>query len=185
MGVPSPRSSKANNKQCECQADIKIREIRTQNLQLFMPECIRTTLSGHLMHPAVYAERYITAVIYIFLLLLIIGAFIYFASIPLLFEKTFTNEGVEVTFHSGNLTIKNGDKIITGTYEWDSKGNEYYIHCKDSENNKYEYRFKYNEDTGGSLCLLVGNECQTIYYPKIKIDETEAGKTSLQMTCIK
>ena len=118
-------------------------------------------------------------------ILLIIGAFIYFASIPLLFEKTFTNEGVEVTFHSGNLTIKNGDKIITGTYEWDSKGNEYYIHCKDSENNKYEYRFKYNEDTGGSLCLLVGNECQTIYYPKIKTDETEAGKTSLQMTCIK
>ncbi len=100
-------------------------------------------------------------------IVLFIGAFIFFVSSPLVFEKTFINEETEITFRSGNFTIKNDDKIIMGTYEWESKGNEYYIHGKDSKNNKYEYRFTYNEDTGGSLCLWAEDECQILYSPKI------------------
>ena len=100
-------------------------------------------------------------------IVLIIGAFIFFVGSPLVFEKTFTSEGVEVTFHSGSFTIKNNDEIITGTYEWESKGNDYYIHGIDSKKNKYEYHFTYNEDTGGSLCLLDGDDCQILYSPKI------------------
>ena len=100
-------------------------------------------------------------------IILLLGTFIFFASSPLVFEKSFTNEGVEVMFQSGSFTIKSDDVVISGTYEWESKGNEYYIHGKDSKNNKYEYRFIYNEDTGGSLCLLDGDVCQIIYSPNI------------------
>ena len=100
-------------------------------------------------------------------IVLILAAFLFFASSPTVFEKTFTNEEVEITFHSGSFTIKDKKKTITGTYEWESKGDEYFIHCKDSKNNKYEYRFTNNVDTGGSLCLLDGDDCLIVYSPNL------------------
>lgn len=107
------------------------------------------------------------SVVIVVRIILLVGAFIFFVSSPLVFEKTFTSKGEKVSFKSGNFTIKSDDKIITGTYEWESKGNDYFIHGKDSKKNKYEYRFTYNEDTGGSLCLLDGDDCQVLYSPNI------------------
>ena len=109
----------------------------------------------------------IGTVVIVIRIVLFIGVFIFFANSPLVFEKTFTNEKVEVTFRSGNFTIKNDGEIINGTYEWESKGNDYFIHGIDSKNNKYEYRFTYNEDTEGSLCLLDGDDCKVLYSPNI------------------
>ena len=105
------------------------------------------------------------SVVIVVRIVLLIGAFIFFTSSPLVFEKKFINDGVEVTFNSGNFTIENNDEIITGTYVWESKGNDYFIHGKDAKKNKYEYRYTYNENTGGSLCLLDGDNCKILYSP--------------------
>lgn len=123
----------------------------------FVPQIKRTLIKkfGSSMGTVVIVVR----------IVLFLGAFIFLASSPLVFEKKFTNEVAEVTFKSGSFIIKSDSEIITGTYEWESKGNDYFIHGKDSKHNKYEYRFTYNEDTGGSLCLLDGDDCQIFYSP--------------------
>lgn len=126
----------------------------------FIPQIRRTLIKkfGSSMKTIVIVVR----------IVLLLGAFMFLVSSPLVFEKTFTNEGTEVSFKAGSFTIKNDNKIITGTYEWESKGNDYYIHGKDYKHNKYEYRYTYNESTGGSLCLLDGDDCQIFYVPIVK-----------------
>ncbi len=100
-------------------------------------------------------------------IVLLLGAFIFFVSSPMVFENTFTNDGVEITFRAGSFTIKENDSIITGTYTWESRGDNYYIHCEDHKHNKYEYLYTTNPDTGGSLCLLEEEECKKLYSPNI------------------
>ena len=107
------------------------------------------------------------AIVIVIRIVLFLGTFILFASGPMVFENTYKSDGVEVTFQSGSFTIKDNNKIITGTYEWESKDNDYFIHAKDSQNKKYEYRYTANPDTGGSLCLLDGEDCIVLYTPNI------------------
>jgi len=100
-------------------------------------------------------------------IVLFFACFILLVSTPMVFEKTFTNDNEKVTFKSGSFTIKGNDSIITGTYEWESKGDNYYIHCEDQKHNKYEYLYTANPDTGGSLCLLEEEDCTIVYSPSI------------------
>ncbi len=96
----------------------------------------------------------------------VILCFIILVNSPSKFENTFKGEdGTEITLKEGKVTIKTGDTEIHGTYQWESKDNDYYIHVKgDNVDENLEYRYRSNED-GGSLCLLENNECTTIYLP--------------------
>ena len=85
---------------------------------------------------------------------------------PSKFENTFKGEdGTEITIKEGKVSIITGDTKIQGTYQWETKDNDYYIHVKGNNvGEDLEYRYRSNED-GGSLCLLENNECTTIYLP--------------------
>ena len=100
-------------------------------------------------------------------IILIILAFVILASLPVEFENTYiSDDGTIISLENGNISIISGDNKISGTYTWDSKDNDYYIHAQgDALNGKLEYHYHSNED-GGSLCLLENNKCTTIYLPK-------------------
>ena len=85
---------------------------------------------------------------------------------PSEFENTFKGEdGTEITIKEGKVSIITGDTKIQGTYQWETKDNDYYIYVKGNNvGEDLEYRYRSNED-GGSLCLLENNECTTIYLP--------------------
>ena len=103
-------------------------------------------------------------IITILRIVLLITAFIYLASEPTVFENTYKGEdGTKITIKEGKISIINEDIEIKGTYNWESKNNDYYIHVQ-STNEDLEYRYRNNED-GGSLCLLKNNKCTTIYLP--------------------
>lgn len=81
------------------------------------------------------------------------------------FENTFKGEdGVRITLENGQYTRIESDLKITGSYRWDTKDNDYYIHVQAKDNQNYEYRYRAS-DEGGSLCLLDNNQCRTIYLP--------------------
>lgn len=98
--------------------------------------------------------------------ILIILLFIILASGPVEFENTFKGEdGTQITLKEGKVSIITGDTEIQGTYHWETKDNDYYIHVKGKNvDEDMEYRYRSNED-GGSLCLLENNQCTTIYQP--------------------
>ena len=124
----------------------------------FIPQLKRFLMKkfGSSMGPIVLIGRIVFVVL----------CFIILVNSPSKFENTFKGEdGTEITLKEGRVTIKTGDTEIQGTYQWESKDNDYYIHVKgDNVGDNLEYRYRSNED-GGSLCLLENNECTTIYLP--------------------
>ena len=105
-------------------------------------------------------------VIIIIRIILVIVSFITIASGPVEFENTFKGEdGTQITIKEGKISIIKDNTKITGTYNWETKDNDYYIHVQGKNvNENLEYRYRKNED-GGSLCLLENNQCTTIYSP--------------------
>ena len=124
----------------------------------FIPQLKRSLIKkyGYNMHRIVIITRVI----------LIILLFIILASGPVEFENTFKGEdGTKITLKDGKISIVTGDTEIQGTYHWETKDNDYYIHVKGKNvDEDIEYRYRSNED-GGSLCLLESNQCTTIYQP--------------------
>ena len=124
----------------------------------FIPQLKRSLIKkyGYNMNKIVIITRVI----------LIILLFIILASGPVEFENTFKGEdGTQITLKEGKVSIITGDTEIQGTYHWETKDNDYYIHVKGKNvDEDMEYRYRSNED-GGSLCLLENNQCTTIYQP--------------------
>ena len=124
----------------------------------FIPQLKRSLIKkyGYNMNKIVIITRVI----------LIILLFIILASGPVEFENTFKGEdGTQITLKEGKVSIITGDTEIHGTYLWETKDNDYYIHVKGKNvDEDMEYRYRSNED-GGSLCLLENNQCTTIYQP--------------------
>lgn len=124
----------------------------------FIPQLKRSLIKkyGYNMNKIVIITRVI----------LIILLFIILASGPVEFENTFKGEdGTQITLKEGKVSIITGDTEIQGTYHWETKDNDYYIHVKGKNvDEDMEYRYRSNED-GGSLCLLEDNQCTTIYQP--------------------
>ena len=85
---------------------------------------------------------------------------------PIAFENPFKGEdGTEIILKEGKASIVMEDTEIQGTYHWDTKEDDYYIHVKGKIGDEdIEYWYRANED-GGSLCLLKEGECLTIYLP--------------------
>ena len=108
----------------------------------------------------------INTVVIIGRIILMVIAFIALASSPAEFENTFKgNDGTEITLKSGNISIIKENTRITGTYNWETKSNDYYIHAQSKNTNEnLEYLYHSNEN-GGTLCLLENNQCTTIYSP--------------------
>jgi len=105
-------------------------------------------------------------IVIVFRIVILVFAFVLFASGPIAFENTFKGEdGTKITLKEGKASIVMGDTEIQGTYHWDTKEDDYYIHVKGKNvDEDIEYRYRANED-GGSLCLLKDGECTTIYLP--------------------
>ncbi len=98
--------------------------------------------------------------------ILLLGAFILLASGPVEFENTFKGEdGTTIILKEGKVSITKEDTVIQGTYHWDTKDNDYYIHVQGKNlDEDMEYRYRPSED-GGSLCLLENDQCSMIYLP--------------------
>ena len=105
-------------------------------------------------------------IVIIFRVVIIILAFIVLASSPSPFENTYKgDDGIIISIKKGKIEITTGDTKVSGTYHWESKDNDYYIHAK-MENVDQNYEYKYRESSeGGSLCLLENDKCSTIYLP--------------------
>ena len=104
-------------------------------------------------------------IVIILRIILVLGALIMLASGPVEFEKTYKGEdGTKITIKGGKISISSNDTNFNGTYNWESKNNDYYIHVQGNGNQDLEYRYRSSED-GGNLCLLENNKCSTIYLP--------------------
>ena len=99
-------------------------------------------------------------------IIFVVLCFVVLLGEPSEFENTFKGEdGTKITLKEGKASIVTGDTEIQGTYHWETKDNDYYIHVKGKNvGEDIEYRYRSSED-GGSLCLLKDNECTTIYLP--------------------
>ena len=124
----------------------------------FIPQLKRSLMKkfGSSMGPIVIIARIALVVL---CLVVLVGE-------PSEFENTFKGEdGTEITIKEGKVAIITGNTEIHGTYQWETKDNDYYIHVKGNNvGEDLEYRYRSSED-GGSLCLLENNECVTIYLP--------------------
>ena len=89
-----------------------------------------------------------------------------YSNYPIAFENPFKGkDGTEITLKEGKASIVMEDTEIQGTYHWDTKEDDYYIHVKGKNvDEDIECRYRADED-GGSLCLLKEGECSTIYLP--------------------
>lgn len=97
--------------------------------------------------------------------ILVVVSLIVLGTSPVGFENTFKNDLDEkITFDGGKFIYINGDNKINGTYQWESRDNDYYIHVKTDDNKNYEYRYRNNDD-GGNVCLLINDECESVYLP--------------------
>ena len=105
-------------------------------------------------------------IVIIFRVVMIILAFIVLASSPSPFENTYKgDDGGVISIKKGKIEITKNDTKISGTYHWESRDNDYYIHAKmDNVDQNYEYKYRESSE-GGSLCLLENDKCSTIYLP--------------------
>lgn len=105
-------------------------------------------------------------IVIIIRIVIIIMAIIVLVNSPSPFENTYKGEdGTIITMSKGKISITTGDEKANGTYSWESKDNDYYIHVKmNSVDQNYEYKYR-NNDEDSSLCLLIDDKCSTIYLP--------------------
>lgn len=124
----------------------------------FIPQLKRTLIKK-------YGSNMNTIIIIIRIVLIVISIII-IASGPVEFENTFKGEdGTKITLKKGKISITTKNNKLTGSYHWETKDNDYYIHVQGNNvNENLEYRYRNNED-GGSLCLLENNQCTAIYLP--------------------
>ena len=106
-------------------------------------------------------------VVIIVRIILIICGIVVLENTPSAFENTYKgNDGTVIVLKEGKATITTEDKEIIGTYEYENKGDDYYIHVKGKNvDETLEYRY-HRDDDGGSLCLYENKECSIIYLPQ-------------------
>ena len=103
-------------------------------------------------------------VVLIIRVVLVVICLILLGTTPMVFENTFKSDNISIVLKEGKYTYKDGDTIIRGTYQWDSKDNKYYINVEDENSNKYTYEY-YDNGEGGRLCLYETDKCTKIYLP--------------------
>ena len=103
-------------------------------------------------------------VVLIIRVVLVVICLILLGTTPMVFENTFKSDNIAIVLKEGKYTYKDGDTIIRGTYQWDSKDNKYYINVEDENSNKYTYEY-YDNGEGGRLCLYEADKCTKIYLP--------------------